>query len=278
MNLNWLQSIVYGLVSGLAEFLPVSSQAHRSLMLLIFGAGEETALLRFVVHFSALIALTLSRRGQWEYILRERALRRTPKRRRARMPNQQALLEWKLLTRILPWTLIGLVFYLKLLPTAGSLAVLSVCLLCNALILAIPSRIAAGDKDSRNMTPVDGIVIGLAGAISVVPGISPIGVTASAASVRGLGRAYAVDFCLLLLIPFMALLCALDAAALVSAGFGAITLGSVICLLIAFVFSFIGAYIGTELLRRIVIRSDMRQFSYYCLGLSLFSFILYLTV
>ena len=57
MELNFLQSILFGLISGLAEILPVSAQAHKVIMLKIFGAGSEPGLLRLILHMSALAGL-----------------------------------------------------------------------------------------------------------------------------------------------------------------------------------------------------------------------------
>ena len=50
MTLNWLQSLVYGLVAGLADILPISSRAHKILLLKLFGITGGTELMDLMIH------------------------------------------------------------------------------------------------------------------------------------------------------------------------------------------------------------------------------------
>ena len=58
--MNWLESLLYGLVSGFAEFLPVSAAAHQALMKRLFGVDVQTGFLDFLVHAAVLAALCFS--------------------------------------------------------------------------------------------------------------------------------------------------------------------------------------------------------------------------
>ena len=60
MNITMIQSILYGLVCGFAEFLPVSSQAHRSILNCLFGVDQEEPLMVMFLHIGALLALIIS--------------------------------------------------------------------------------------------------------------------------------------------------------------------------------------------------------------------------
>ena len=51
MHMNWIESIIYGLISGAAEFLPISSKAHQDLSMLLFGISQTDPVRDFVVHF-----------------------------------------------------------------------------------------------------------------------------------------------------------------------------------------------------------------------------------
>ena len=82
MDLNWLQSILYGLASGLAEILPVSAQAHRSMLLVFFGENSESPLLQLMIHLAALAALYYSCNTQILRLLRAQKLAAIPKSRR----------------------------------------------------------------------------------------------------------------------------------------------------------------------------------------------------
>ena len=55
--MNLFQSLVFGLISGLSDILPVSSQAHKAMMLKIFGINAEAPLLRLFIHAGILAAL-----------------------------------------------------------------------------------------------------------------------------------------------------------------------------------------------------------------------------
>ena len=52
MDLNWLECLFLGLISGFADMLPVSAQAHKAVFLKIFGATGEPLLLRLAVHLA----------------------------------------------------------------------------------------------------------------------------------------------------------------------------------------------------------------------------------
>ena len=81
MELNWLQSLFYGLISGLAEFLPISADAHRALFLKLIGAEDGTAV-KMSVHLGCLLALILSCHPALSRMRRERRLAAMPAKRR----------------------------------------------------------------------------------------------------------------------------------------------------------------------------------------------------
>ena len=55
--MNWLQSILYGLISGLSEFMPVSSFAHQSILRELFGVNGKDVVQDLFVHLAALVAV-----------------------------------------------------------------------------------------------------------------------------------------------------------------------------------------------------------------------------
>ena len=82
MDLNWLESFLYGLFSGLTDILPVSAEAHRILMLKCFGIQSSTELMKLFAHLGVFGAMYFSCRKQIVRIHRARRLARVPKRRR----------------------------------------------------------------------------------------------------------------------------------------------------------------------------------------------------
>ena len=64
MELNWLQSLAFGLVSGLTDILPVSSQAHQKLLLTFFGETGTIPVTRLVTHAAAFVTVLVCVWGQ----------------------------------------------------------------------------------------------------------------------------------------------------------------------------------------------------------------------
>ena len=75
MDLNWLESFLYGLFSGLADILPVSAEAHRILMLKCFGIQSSTELMKLFAHLGVFGAMYFSCRKQINDLRQRQALR-----------------------------------------------------------------------------------------------------------------------------------------------------------------------------------------------------------
>ena len=103
MIFDWLQSIVYAVISGLAEVLPISAQVHRLLLLKLFGMGTEPRMLRLFVHIGVLLALYYACQNNIIRMIRARKLARIPKKKRKRPLDTRSLMEFSLWrTMLLP--------------------------------------------------------------------------------------------------------------------------------------------------------------------------------
>lgn len=276
MELGWLESLFYGLVSGLTEFLPISSQAHQVLMRKVFGA-EGSGTLDLLIHLGALMALLVCCSGQVGKLRREQRLARVPKRRRKRQPDRRILLDGRIVRSALLPLILGFLFYSRVAQWGEKLYLISIFCVLNGLILFIPTLLPNGNKDSRSMSALDGLLIGLGSAVSVIPGISRMGAIHSVATVRGADRQHALNWALLLSIPALLLLMAMDVFAIVGAGLGGLTFPILIRYILAGAASFGGAYIGIFILRFLTVSTGLSAFSYYSWGMALLTFILYLT-
>ena len=65
MDLNWLESFLYGLFSGLTDILPVSAEAHRILMLKCFGIQSSTELMKRCISAAASRSSAFIGRAVW---------------------------------------------------------------------------------------------------------------------------------------------------------------------------------------------------------------------
>ena len=275
MDMNWLQSLLYGLLSGFTEFVPVSARAHESIMQLLFGVGKQP-LLQVFVNIGTLAALLVSCSGQIRRMRREELLTKVPRKRRKRQPDVRQLLDVKLLKIAALPILIAVIFWLKVSALSEKLWLVSVFLILNGLILYLPEHLPGGNKDSRNLSPLDGLLIGLSGALSVLPVVSRIGATASAAAVRGADRQYALSLSLLLSIPVMILLLIFDVYFAAVTGLTGVTFLVIVQCLISSLTAYFGAYSAIMLMRFLSVKAGFSGFAYYSWGAALFSFILFL--
>lgn len=278
MDLKFFQSLIYGLVAGLSDILPVSAQAHKLILLKIFGSDSEPPVLRLMIHLAILGALYYGCRNQIMRLIRQQRLASIPKRRRKRPVDMRSIMDIRLLKTMLLPVVLGLLLYFKTVQLGDSLMWLAVFLFVNGLILFVPRVLPSGNKDSRSMSRLDAFMMGLGGTAAALPGISSIGASTSVAMIRGTERTYALNMALLMHMAITAGMIIYDFVALFMADAGVISFGILMGYLFAAVFAFCGAVLGMRLMRTIARHRGFDVFSYYCWGLALFAFILYLSV
>lgn len=278
MNLTWLQSILLGLITGLADILPVSAQAHRLLLLKLFGESSEPALLRLTLHLSTLGALYYCCRGQIIRMTRAQKLARIPKRRRKRPLDTRSLMDLSLLKTTLIPIVIAFLFYSKTASLGSNLLFVAGFLFLNGLILYIPQFLPGSNKDAGYLTRLDGLLMGLGGAASTLPGISCIGTATSIGSVLGMEQNYTLNIALVMNIPVTIGYIVFDILAVASAGLTGLTFGAFVGYLLGAAAAFAGVFFGIRLLKKIASAIGTSVFAFYCWGAALFTFILYLTV
>jgi len=276
LELSWFQSILLGFLSGLTEIFPVSAQAHRIVALKLFGSGVTMSpMVELFLHIGTLFGLYYGCRSHIARIMRAQRLSQIPAKRRKRPLDIRSMMDFKLLTTTLVPTVIAFFFFDKAQGLAARLPVLALLILLNGLILYIPQYLPGANKDARNLSPLEGLLIGLGGAASVIPGISCVGAGISVATVCGADRQYALRVSLLMAIPITIGFIAMDIMAIL----GGVTLsfGLILSGLLAGAAAFAGVFLGIRILRVILAQMTPAVFGIYCVGFSLFTFILYLT-
>lgn len=277
MELNWLQGLFMGLFSGLSDILPVSAQAHRLLLLKLFGESSEPVLLRLMIHLATLAALYFCCRNHIVRMSRAARLAKIPKRRRKRPLDRRSLMDLSLLKTTLIPLVIGFIFYRKTSLLAGNLIVVAAFLFLNGVILYVPQFLPGSNKQSANLTRIEGLLLGLGGALSTIPGISCVGATVSVGSACGLDKPYALNVALLINMPYTVGLIVYDLWAIANGGMGSMSAGSIFACIFAAFGAFAGVFLAIKLLRKIISSLDFSIFGFYCWGAALFTFILYLT-
>lgn len=274
MELNWFESALYGIVMGVTEILPVSSQAHRLLLLKLFGVSDDSPLLRLLVHIGVLLAIYICSQTQIVKIMRARKQARIPKQKRRRPLDVKSLMDFRLwCTMIIP-VILSFFLYNKMLPWGNKLLVLAGLLLVNGLILYIPQYLPSSNKDSRTLSRVEGILIGFGGSLSIFPGVSGIGAALSVASVCGVDRVYSLTMILLMSMVSVMGLIVFDIMAVVAIGLSGLGFLTILRYLLAAFAAFLSAMVGIRFLRGLAANTGFSVFAYYSWGLALFTFIL----
>ena len=190
--MNTAQAVLLGILQGLTEFLPVSSSGHLVLARRLFGSSVESPVaLDVMLHVGTLLAVLGYFRADLLRLLLSLGGGDSPERRQVGL----------LALATLPIVVVGLLFAEQVEAAFSSPAVVGLCLLITACMLAWASRLPAGSKGADAMRPLDALVIGALQAVAVLPGISRAGATVTAGLGRGLDRDLAARFAFLLSIP-----------------------------------------------------------------------------
>lgn len=272
--MNWLQSILYGFLSGLAEFLPVSARAHQLLFMELFGM-DVSPILDLFVHVAALLSLIIGCRTLLASLGKEQANYRRATQLRRRRGNANASYDMRLIkTATVPMVIILLLHSVadKQIHTLYVILFLIV----NGIFLILPEHMRQANKDARHMSGLDGILMGIGGALSALPGFSRNGSIIAFAVIRGADRQRAVEWALLLSIPALVMIAGIDVFKVFSFGVGLISLPILLCYIVSAAAAFFGGMIGMRMIRFLAVRLDFSAFAYYSWGVALFMFVLYL--
>lgn len=274
MELGWIQSGLYGFVAGLAEILPISARAHELLLLKFLGIQTNLDLLNLMCHLGVIAGLYFCSQSQIVRMNRARALARVPKRRRKRPLDTKSLMDWSMLKTMLLPAILGLLLYRYTRPLEKKSALLAVFLLLNGLILYIPQFFPSSNRDSRNLTRVEGALMGLGGTAAVLPGVSAIGASLSIGSICGVERSYGLTMAMLMDMGLMMGFAVYDVLGLFSGGLDGLTFVMVVQCLLGAGAAFGGTLLGVKVLRFLAQDHGYGLFGLYSFGLALFTFVL----
>ena len=274
MKLNWFESILYGLFSGLTDILPVSAQAHKSLMLKFFGINGNMEVMDLLVHAAVAAALYMACRSQLVRMGRASALSRVPKKKRKRPLDMRSLMDLSLLKTMLVPVILGLLLYRKGASLRGNLVLLAVFVLINGIMLYIPQYFSSGNKDCRTLSRVEGLLMGLGGGLSVIPGLSAVGVTTSIGSLCGVERTYCLNMTLMMNLFLTIGLIVYDVMGILEVGFGSISVLILLRYIMTAAIAYAAATFAIRLMRQLSQGEGYAIFGFYCFGQALFTFIL----
>ena len=185
-----LAAFILGLVQGLTEFLPVSSTAHLILVSDVLKLDPEKFGLTFDValHLGTALAVLLYFATTWLALLGD-------------VLHGRWRLPLVVIVGTIPAAVAGVLFESAVSTALRGAVVIAIGLLVGSAIFILAERSGAQRKRIERLSPLDAVLIGVAQAIALVPGISRSGITISAGLFRDLERRDATRFSFLLATP-----------------------------------------------------------------------------
>lgn len=197
---GWLDALILGLVQGLTEFLPISSSAHLRILgpLLPGGADPGAAFTAITQLGTELAVLIYFRRDVGRMLLAW--WRSLPTLGRQAL-DVDAKVAWLVILGTLPICVLGLLLRDAIETTFRTLTLTALMLIVFGLLLGWAEKRGRQARSMAQLTVKDGILLGLAQAMALVPGVSRSGGTITMGLLLGLTRDAAARFSFLLAIP-----------------------------------------------------------------------------
>ncbi len=261
----WM-ALVLGLVQGVAEFLPISSSGHLSLLQHFFGMEEPDALYNILLHFATLVAVCVV---YWrdivdmivEFFRGAAALLGRGDRREGGKPPEGRRLVLLVILGTLPLFLVlpfdDLVEGMGANPTFVALM-----LLLTGCVLFLSDHYAGGRKTVRTATVKDALLVGLAQGMATIPGLSRSGTTISAGMALGFDRNFAVRYSFLLSLP--AVLGATLLKVVKVAASGEVDIKLLPMYLCGMVVAGVVGYFAISLVKLLADKGKFGKFAFYC--------------
>lgn len=197
--MSWLQALILGIVQGLTEFLPVSSSGHLEIGQALLGtSGEENLTFAIVVHAATVLSTLVVLWREVAQLFR----------------GTFTTLQWnaekdyvaKILVSMIPVFIIGMFFKEQVESFFGNgLLLVGICLLVTAALLALSEWLQKRRQNAGHEVGYkDAIIIGIAQACAVLPGLSRSGTTIATGLLCGVKKESVAQFSfLMVLIPIL---------------------------------------------------------------------------
>jgi undecaprenyl-diphosphatase len=235
--MSWMQVVVLAIVQGLTEFLPVSSSGHLAIVSRVFFSGDAGASFTAVTQLGTEVAVLV-------YFARDIGRIVTAWFRGLRDPARRDAdyrLGWYVIIGTIPIGVIGLLLKDEIRTAARNLWAIAIALIVFSAVISAAEYLGRQTRHVEQLTWRDGVIVGVAQCLALLPGVSRSGATISTGLFLGLDRELAARFGFLLAIPavFASGLFSLpDAFAPVGEGMSASGAQLLVATLIAFVIGF----------------------------------------
>ncbi|MDO4819256.1 MAG: undecaprenyl-diphosphate phosphatase [Prevotella sp.] len=259
--MNEISAFILGVIQGLTEYLPVSSSGHLAIASHFFGLedGESNLAFTVAVHVATVLSTLVILWKEVRWIFKGLFHKSSEG-----MMNDEQRYVLNIIISMIPVGIVGVFFkdYVEEIFGSG-LAIVGAMLLCTALLLTLSYYLRPRQKKDISMK--DALVIGLAQALAVMPGLSRSGSTIATGLILGNDKAKLAQFSFLMVIPPILGEALLDIVKMTKGGidsvFGSI---SVSALVVGFVAAFISGCLACKWMINIVRKGKLIYFAIYC--------------
>lgn len=245
-----LKAIILGIIQGLTEFLPVSSSGHIELAEAILGYQEENSMtMTVVLHAATALSTIIVFRKDIAEILRGLFQFKN---------NEETIFSLKIILSMIPAAVVGMALEDELEQLFdGQILLVGAMLLVTGVLLFIADR---AKKTHQNVTWLQALIIGVAQAVAILPGISRSGATISTSVLLGIDRTRAARFSFLMVVPLILGKMAKD----ILDGEMFAESVSIMPLVAGFIAAFITGWVACQWMIKLVQKSSLKGFAYYC--------------
>jgi undecaprenyl-diphosphatase len=253
--MDWLEALILGIIQGLTEYLPVSSSGHLAIGQALFGMqdGEDNLMFTVAVHVATVLSTLVVLWSEIEWILKGLF--------KFEM-NAETKYMLNIVVSMIPVGIVGVFFKDQVEEIFGSgLLVVGICLLVTSALLTFSYY--ARPRQKEEISWKDALVIGIAQAIAVLPGVSRSGSTIATGLMLGNKKEKLAQFSFLMVIPPILGEALLD---ILKAVKGEAVIGGIgtLPLLVGFVAAFLSGCLACKWMINIVKRGKLIYFGIYC--------------
>lgn len=250
-----IEAIILGIIQGLTEFLPVSSSGHLELAKVVFGSelgGKESMLFTIALHAATALSTVVVFRKDIGNIIADLLKFKW---------NESTRFSWFIIISMIPVFIIGMAFKDQIETLfEGNVILVGSSLLFTAILLFFSGRFHA---KTGEVNGIRALIIGVAQAIAILPGVSRSGSTISVALISGVNREQAARFSFLMVLPVIAGAMLLELKDFVEAQ----PQRSIdnYSLLFGFIAAFVSGVLACQWMIKLVKKSKLDYFAIYCL-------------
>ncbi|OWK27337.1 MAG: undecaprenyl-diphosphatase UppP [Parcubacteria group bacterium GW2011_GWA2_38_13b] len=193
-----IQSIILGITQGITEFLPISSSGHLILIPKIFGWNDPGLSFTIALHWGTLFGVIGYFYKDWLKIFKNAFIYSDNS-----IDNNQNKILYFIIIATIPGAFAGYFLESKAETIFRNPILVSVTLIVAGIILFISDIMGEKNRQISSITLKSAVLVGLAQAIAIVPGVSRSGITIAAAMFLGLSRKDSAHFSFLLATPII---------------------------------------------------------------------------